>query len=359
MNADRIRSIKAVFNKYGYDRFTNATDAVRIKGPGRIGERLAVHQERGTYTLYVRLGGKGQVAQIACQVGGILEGAVVAFRNLDLAGVQGALTKVVTWLDGRAAEGGMTSIGTGEHQQPATHRREQTSPRVPGHAPRQAGKYIQPSWDHLPCTEVREILIEALAPCPHFSGTCHACCRWDPASGHIPRGFLGATGSPHEVRLVMVLAEPGDPHDEEAYDPSQSKEELLAAFCTHSFACFRDGHDPFHRNQKEVIDQCFPGMSLEQQLRSVWMVDAMLCSAPKEGGHVPARVWRTCAETYLKRQLALFPQAVVAAFGHKASTRLRDFTDAVHAKALAPPGCNFAGVRESWYDVVRHVRASK
>ena len=356
MRSALIKAIRAVFEKHGYGQFTKATDAVRIKGCSRYGESLAVHQERGDLTLYVRFGGREQVAPLARHLGGVLEDAVAAFRGLDLSGVDRRLGQVTAWLDDQIKGGRMAGTSEVSPRMETGQPERCPMPSSTDAAVPATNQYIKASREHLPCPKVQSILLNALSPCPHFSGACRGVCRWDPASGHIPRGYLGATGRPEEVRLVMVLAEPGAPHDEETYDPSQEREGLLAAFCTHSFACFRDGHDLFHRNQREVIDHCFPGMSLEEQLKCVWMVDAMLCSAPKEGGHVPSRVWRTCVETYLKRQIALFPRAVVASFGHKASTRLSGLDGVLHAKALAPPGCNFAGARESWYEVVNAVR---
>lgn len=348
MRLDRIKAIKTVFDKHGYTQFTRATDAVRIKNCSRCGERLAVHQEQGALTLYVRFGGRDHVAPLARHLGGVLEDAVVAFRGLDLPTIDHKLGEVTAWLEDPATEA--------PPQPPTLDRERRPAPPIADSAVRGTVDYIKPSWAHLPCPEVRDILLDALSPCPHFSGVCAGVCRWDPASGHIPRGYLGATGRPDEVQLVMVLAEPGDPHDDERYDPVEAKDALLASFCAHSFDCFTGGRDLFHRNQREIVGQCFPGMSLEEQLRRVWMVDAMLCSAPKEAGHVPSRVWRTCVETYLERQIALFPKAVIAAFGHKASTRLRGLDNVLYAKALAPPGCNFRGARESWYEVVDAVR---
>jgi hypothetical protein len=45
--------------------------------------------------------------------------------------------------------------------------------------------------------------------------------RWLPGTGHVPRGFFGATGEVSEVELVLVTPEPGDPHGEEL-DPDHT-----------------------------------------------------------------------------------------------------------------------------------------
>jgi hypothetical protein len=50
----------------------------------------------------------------------------------------------------------------------------------------------------LPCRELVKILLPAFAPCQHFRGSCQTM-RWEPAQGHMPRGFCGATGTLTEV----------------------------------------------------------------------------------------------------------------------------------------------------------------
>ena len=64
-----------------------------------------------------------------------------------------------------------------------------------------------------------EVLAPAYEPCRHMP-VCGGRCRqshWEPANGHMPRGFLGATGELDEIELVIVLAEPGDPKGTEKY----------------------------------------------------------------------------------------------------------------------------------------------
>ena len=41
--------------------------------------------------------------------------------------------------------------------------------------------------------------------------------QWQPESGHVPRGFCGETGKPSDVRLVLMVAEPGDSQTNEIY----------------------------------------------------------------------------------------------------------------------------------------------
>lgn len=161
-----------------------------------------------------------------------------------------------------------------------------------------------------------EALQRSHAPCPHFAGAC-ASMRWSPDEGHVPRGFCGATGSPEEVELILVTAEPGDPIAGERYLAGD-----LAAPMQWSEQSLRHPPTPFHQNIRRILNLCFPGLSLDQQMRHVWRTNSVLCSARVESGSVPSTVEITCAKTYLLPQIAAFPRAVVAALGGKAQRRL-------------------------------------
>lgn len=179
--------------------------------------------------------------------------------------------------------------------------------------------------------------------------------RWDPAAGHVPRGFCGATGELGDVRLVLVVAEPGDPHEGESH-PAEPAAALESTF-QYSYRCLQTGKDLYHRNIRRILDMCFPGMSFDEQMRRTWKTESVLCSAAKEGGAVPRVVEQACRTRFLERQLELFANAIVAALGAKAAKRLRGRTF-VPAFAAAPPGCNFKGARESWEQVAEAVRRS-
>lgn len=185
-------------------------------------------------------------------------------------------------------------------------------------------------------------LAPAYAPCTEFARTCAAMC-WRPDMGHVPRGYLGATGSLEEVELVLVFAEPGDPHVGEKHAGMQSAYE-------YAMHAFQSGMDLFHRNVRSILDLCWPGTPFEQQMRKVWMTESVLCSARSEGAPVPAAAARACGERYLLPQLRLFSHALVVALGRKAQSRLSrvGFTSYVSAYAVAPPGCNRREARESW-----------
>jgi len=201
--------------------------------------------------------------------------------------------------------------------------------------------------------ELRRLLLEAYGPCPGFERECHDM-RWNPQAGHVPRGFCGATGTLEEVALVLVVAEPGDPHFAEAH-PAEP-EAALGSTYAYAYRCFRDGKDLFHRNVRAILDLCFPGMTFDEQMRRTWLTESVLCSALKEGGSVRGAVGTACRSRYLARQLALLPNAVVAALGSKAAVRMKGLSF-IAASAAAPPGCNFRGSKESWAAIATAVHA--
>jgi hypothetical protein len=143
--------------------------------------------------------------------------------------------------------------------------------------------------------------------------------------------------------LVLVFAEPGDPHAGERH------EGLASAYAYATFA-FETGKDQFHRNVRTILDACWPQLPFKDQMKKVWTTESVLCSAKKEGGPVSAPAATECGKRYLLRQLRLLPHALVVALGSKAQKRLRalGFTTFLPAFAVAPPGCNFAGAQESW-----------
>jgi hypothetical protein len=88
-------------------------------------------------------------------------------------------------------------------------------------------------------------------------------------------------------------------------------------------------------------------------MRRLWMTNARLCSVTVEIGSTPRN---PCAETYLAAQVALFPNAIVAAFGGKARRDVERLGIAhIGAFALAPPGCNQRAARPSWERVIAAV----
>ncbi|WP_005032741.1 hypothetical protein [Holophaga foetida] len=201
-----------------------------------------------------------------------------------------------------------------------------------------------------PCVSVRDMLSHAYR-CPNFDGICTTM-RWEPAQGHIPRGFLGATGSPSEVELVLVFAEPGD--------PSPGDHATMDEAIQHAYWAFREGQGLFHRNARKLFQLCWPDLSFDEQLRKVWMTESVLCSAMVTTGPVPKAVEQECGSRFLRRQLALFPNAMVVALGSKAQHRLDRIGVSHHkAHAIAPPGCNQQAAYPSWVKVAEALRARR
>jgi hypothetical protein len=71
-------------------------------------------------------------------------------------------------------------------------------------------------------------------------------------------------------------------------------------------------------NVRMILDMCYSGRPFAAQMRVTWITDSVLCSARVECGGVPASASRECRRRFLEPQLALFPNALVAALGAKA-----------------------------------------
>jgi hypothetical protein len=211
---------------------------------------------------------------------------------------------------------------------------------------------------HLPCRELLEILLPAYAPCQHFGATCKTM-RWRPEDGHIPRGFCGATGALQEVEVVLIVAEPGDPHAFEAYEASSSPLEKLSTVFDYAYRCFEVGHDRFHKNVAYILESCWPELPFADRMRRVWITESSLCSAVQEGGHVPSAVHRQCRDQYLQAQLTLLSGRTIVALGKKAQDRIGRDPNLVVASSVAPPGCNFKGAKQSWNRVAEIVRSRR
>jgi hypothetical protein len=182
---------------------------------------------------------------------------------------------------------------------------------------------------------------------------------YDPASGHIPRGFSGAEGSLDDVLLVMVFAEPGFPLLGESY--SDGVEENLRRLLGSQF--LKSGENQFHRNITEFLGQVFAKSSknIEEQLTRVWLTESRNCSLTEEIGNIRKVERLRCASKHLVEQIKLFPNAIVLLAGNKAKQvsalvgNVAKF-GVVECGAFAPPGCNKFKVRESHQRAVRLVQ---
>jgi hypothetical protein len=157
------------------------------------------------------------------------------------------------------------------------------------------------------------------------------------------------------VRLVLVCAEPGNPYDEECYEPPSGEPgDVLRMVYTASCRHLEQPADQFAQNLRDILNMAWPGLSFEEQLRRTWITESVLCSADVEGGPVPPAVEEECANRYLRAQLALFPGARIVALGGKAQQRLQraGLTGFERAWAASPPGCNRSEARDSWRHAV-------
>jgi hypothetical protein len=196
---------------------------------------------------------------------------------------------------------------------------------------------------------LKEILACAY-PCPAITGRCQHVVRYDPQCGLIPRGYAGATASKSDVRLVLCLAEPGEPSKGEWYDVSTPPSVLIDQIASLVAGAYRSGASPFHRNVRFILDACWPGLSFDVQLQRTWVTEGVLCSANVTTGPVAPVVEQECASRHLKRQLEFLSNAFVIALGKKAERRLHlagrppDFV----ARAAGRPIGSRVGAEASW-----------
>ena len=206
-----------------------------------------------------------------------------------------------------------------------------------------------------------DVLRPAFKPCPNFKKACKDYCRWIPRKGHVPRAFGGATGAISDIRLFLVTAEPGDPADGETY--SGSPDEMLHASMHMLIRCLReddlrrDGKAAFfHKNLRLILDLCWRGDSLEDQLRKTWITPSVLCSATVSGGNVLRSIEDTCILTYLAPQIDLLENTFVLALGGKAQKRLKGNGVRMDFSARHPSARPNSRPRDSWVKAARAFR---
>lgn len=182
-------------------------------------------------------------------------------------------------------------------------------------------------------------------PCGGFAAGCDAL-AWAPAAGLVPRGFCGATGVPGDVRLVLVLDHPIEPH-RGGFGDNATAFDVISAITHDHFVGLSQRRDPLHANLRFILDRCFPGTDLQAQLRRCWITHSVLC-AGAENDELPAGAWRECRGRYFDRQLDLFSCATPVALGHRTARRLAGYPGLLEAADPAPPACKRPGARESW-----------
>lgn len=191
---------------------------------------------------------------------------------------------------------------------------------------------------YLPCKELTKVLLPAYTKCCILKTNCTEL-RFDLTLGHFPRGFCGAFGSLADVKLVLVLAEPGTPNPIDHGVPLKTPpHNLLEDNTVGVFDVIKEnkGTRNFHGNVGIILDECWPGLSLEEQFARTWMTESVLCSAKSAVAQIPRTIELACGETYLRRQLDLLPNAFVVALGGKARSRMDMIGANYHATAWAP-----------------------
>ena len=164
---------------------------------------------------------------------------------------------------------------------------------------------------YAPPKDLIKILRPAYEPCEGFEESCNGIATWRPACGYVPRGFIGALGRLNEVKVVILLSEPGNPHPTESCK-GQNK---LRQTSEYTFKAIEQGTDRFHKRLKYLLDLLFPDLPLKDQLRKAWVTQTYLCSAPTESGQVRRAAEYECTKRYLSRQLNLLPGRPVLALG--------------------------------------------
>lgn len=203
-------------------------------------------------------------------------------------------------------------------------------------------------------TELSTILEPAYQPCVHLiSGVCKDTCAWQPDRGLVPRGFGGAIAAADMVRLVLVTSEPGDPGDDERYEGSAGDMMLQAMDYRVKYlnrgGLRRNGRgEPFTQNLLAILDLCWPELHIDRQLERTWLTNAVKCSAPESGGSFRRAIEKVCVETYLKRELALFPHAFVIALGDKARERLQRSGIRYDITAKHPSARPISNPKDGW-----------
>jgi hypothetical protein len=210
-----------------------------------------------------------------------------------------------------------------------------------------------------PNKELCNQLLQAYKPCPGFKTKC-ACMKWNPKQGHVPRGFCGAIGELSDVKLILVCAEPGDPHKIEKYVSESNTDDIFKSVSEYVWNCFLEPRDLFHKNIRKILNYCFPEQSFKNQMTKTWITDSVLCSAKGEGGHIPVEVEKECIKRFLIKQKSLFPNASIVTLGNKAKDRLKRVGMEIDFRtyAAAPPGYNLYKnkAEESWKKIPEYIK---
>jgi hypothetical protein len=85
--------------------------------------------------------------------------------------------------------------------------------------------------------------------------------RWNPKAGHVPRGFCGAISTPDDVKLVLITAEPGDPHAEENHEDNRTVNGRFNSATNYVWNCYAVNGVEIFFTATYVISLIFAGQS--------------------------------------------------------------------------------------------------
>lgn len=134
-----------------------------------------------------------------------------------------------------------------------------------------------------PPEELVGALLPMFGPCPAFIGRCAGYVTWDPEHGHVPRGFRGGFGLIEDIRLILVVAETGDPYVTERHPAHVQPIDYLRRVYNSSSEHVEHKVDLFARNVRVILDFAWPGLSFEEQMRRTWITESVFCSAAPRG----------------------------------------------------------------------------
>src|SRR4051812_34122477 len=107
-----------------------------------------------------------------------------------------------------------------------------------------------------PSTQLVSILKAAYPTCPRFNEVCkHHGIQWEGEKGHLARRYTGCFGEVSEVKLVLILAEPGTPGLGEAYTKRGTR--LIGDIADRVAGAIRDHEvtkSVFHRNLDFILN---------------------------------------------------------------------------------------------------------
>jgi len=150
---------------------------------------------------------------------------------------------------------------------------------------------------------------------------------------------------------------PGKPYAGQSFGSLRNANATLEAAVSDTYQIRKVATGQFHRNLRWFLDELYPDTSFEEQLQYVWMTEGRLCSIENEIGNLRDH---TCAQNYLRHQLALLPHATIVAFGGKAQTYLKKLKAShIAARAMAPPGANHKPSKPSWEAAIDHIKSKR